>query len=58
MDLYGTPLYVVAATQPLSAEAQVIRSQVQRRGADGPHAPLGARGEGLLLVGRAWQVVT
>mmetsp|Transcript_100146 Transcript_100146/g.251031 ORF Transcript_100146/g.251031 Transcript_100146/m.251031 type:complete len:442 (+) Transcript_100146:99-1424(+) len=52
-DVFGHDVRVASLSDVLAVDVQVIRPEMQRRGADRTHTPLGARGEGLLLVGGA-----
>mmetsp|Transcript_100977 Transcript_100977/g.289830 ORF Transcript_100977/g.289830 Transcript_100977/m.289830 type:complete len:466 (-) Transcript_100977:385-1782(-) len=52
-DVFRHDVRVARLADVLAVDIEVVRAQVQRRGADRAHAPLRARGEGLLLVGRA-----
>mmetsp|Transcript_59082 Transcript_59082/g.126987 ORF Transcript_59082/g.126987 Transcript_59082/m.126987 type:complete len:290 (-) Transcript_59082:3391-4260(-) len=52
-DILGHDVRVARLADILAVYVQVVRPQVQRRRTDGPHAPLCARCEGLLLIRRA-----
>mmetsp|Transcript_38034 Transcript_38034/g.88954 ORF Transcript_38034/g.88954 Transcript_38034/m.88954 type:complete len:255 (-) Transcript_38034:6236-7000(-) len=52
-DVLWHDVRVACLSDVLTVHIQVVRSQVERRGADGANSPFRARGEGLLLVGRS-----
>mmetsp|Transcript_46495 Transcript_46495/g.113223 ORF Transcript_46495/g.113223 Transcript_46495/m.113223 type:complete len:463 (-) Transcript_46495:5607-6995(-) len=51
-DVLGEHVRVPAVPRVVRRHVDVVGPEVQIRGRDGPHAPVGARAEDLLLVGR------